>query len=45
MLSAANSLYKSRAVNNFDGTETENWGGFGPVGNTEKKIGQIMSNF
>ena len=28
---------------NFYGTEIEIWAGFGPVGNTEKKIGPIMS--
>ena len=26
-------------VSNFYGTEIEIWAGFGPVGNTEKKIG------
>jgi hypothetical protein len=39
------SLYISHAVINFYGTEIEIWAGFGPVGNTEKKIGPIMSNF
>ena len=34
----AKSLYISRAVSNFYGTEIEIWAGFGPVGNTEKKI-------
>ena len=33
----AKSLYISRAVSNFYGTEIEIWAGFGPVGNTEKK--------
>ena len=37
--------YISCAVNNFYGTEIEIWAGLGPVGNTEKKIGPIMSNF
>ena len=32
------SLYLSCAVSNFYGTEIEIWAGFGPVGNTEKKI-------
>ena len=35
------SLYISRAVSNFYGTEIEIWAGFGPVGSTEKKIGSI----
>ena len=38
------SLYISHAVSNFYGTENEIWAGFGPVGSTEKKIRQIMSN-
>ena len=29
----------------YYGKEIEIWAGFGPVGNTEKKFGQIMSNF
>ena len=41
----AKSLYISRAESNFHGTEIEIWAGFGPVGNTEKKIGPIVSNF
>ena len=32
-------------MSNFYGTEIEIWAGFGPVGNTEKKIGPIMSVF
>ena len=39
------SLYISLAVSNFYETEIEIWAGFGSVGNTEKKIGPIMSNF
>ena len=39
------SLYRSRAGRHFYGTENEIWAGFGPVGNTEKKNGQIMSYF
>ena len=39
------SLYISRAVSNFYGTEIKIWAGFGPVGNTEKNLGPIMSNF
>jgi hypothetical protein len=31
------SLYISRAVSNFYGTEIEIWAGFGPVGNNEKE--------
>jgi hypothetical protein len=31
-------LYRSRAGSNYHGTEIEIWAGFGPVGNTEKKI-------
>ena len=34
----ANSLYRSRAGSHFYGTEYQIWAGFGPVGNTEKKI-------
>ena len=34
----AKSLYISHAMSNFHGTEIEIWAGFGPVGNTEKKI-------
>ena len=33
------------AVSNFYGEDIEIWAGFGPVGNTEKEIGPIMSNF
>ena len=32
-------------MSNFYGTEIEIWFGFGPVGNTEKKFGLIVSNF
>ena len=39
------SLYISHPESNFDGTEIQIWAGFGPVGNTEKKIPLIMSNF
>ena len=40
------SLYRSRVVSNvLYGTEIEVWAGFGPVVNTEKKFGPIMSNF
>jgi hypothetical protein len=38
-------LYISCVVSNFYETEIEIWAGFGPVGNTEKKLGQIMTNF
>jgi hypothetical protein len=31
------SLYISRDVSNFYGTEIEIWAGFGPLDNTEKK--------
>ena len=41
----AKSLYRSRAGSPFYGTEYEILADFGPVGNTEKKIGLIMSNF
>ena len=34
----AKSLNISHAVSNFYGTEIQIWAGFGPVGNTEKKI-------
>ena len=39
------SLYRSRAGRHFYETEYEIWADFGPVGNTEKKTGPIMSNF
>ena len=39
------SLYRSCAGSHFYGTEHEIWADFRPVGNTEKKIGAIMSNF
>ena len=39
------SLYRSRAESHFYGTEYEIWADFGPVGNTEKQPGPIMSNF
>ena len=32
-------------MSNFYGTEIKIWAGFGPIGNTYKKIRQIMSNF
>ena len=35
------SLYVSRVVCNFYGTEIEILAGFGPVGNTEKKLGRL----
>ena len=41
----AKSLYINHMVSNFYGTGIEIRAGFGPVGNTEKKIGPIMSNF
>ena len=37
--SSAKSLYRSPTRRRFYGTENEIWAGFGPVGNTEKKIG------
>ena len=41
-LSETKSLYISREVSNFYGTEIEIWAGFGLVGNTEKKkLGRI----
>ena len=37
---APKSLYRSRTAGRyFYGTENEIWAGFGPVGNTEKKMG------
>ena len=33
------SLYISLVVSSFYGTEIEIWVGFGPVGNTEKRMG------
>ena len=38
------SLYISHAVSNCYGTEIEIWAGFRSIGNTEKKIGPILSN-
>ena len=35
----------SHAVNNFNGTEIEIWASLVPVGNTEKRVGPILSNF
>ena len=32
-------LHGSRAGRHFYGTENEIWASFGPVGNTEKKLG------
>ena len=32
-------------MSSFYGTAIEIWAGLGPVGSTEKKFGQIMSNF
>ena len=40
-LSQLRSLYLSRAVSNFYGTEIEIWAGFGPVGSTEKNLGRL----
>ena len=39
------SLYRSCERSHFHGTEYEIWANFGPVGNTEKKLGPIISNF
>ena len=33
------SLYRIRAGRQLYGTENDIWAGFGPVGNTEKKLG------
>ena len=41
----AKSLYRNCAGRHFYETENEIWAGFGPVGNTEKKLGPTMSNF
>ena len=39
-------LYRSCSERHFFGTENVIWADFGPVGNTEKKMGgPIMSNF
>ena len=38
-MSKTKSLYRSHAGRHFYGTENEIWAGFGPVGNTEKKLG------
>ena len=40
-----NSLYRSHAGTHFYGTEYEFWADFWLVGNNEKKIGPVMSNF
>ena len=39
------SSYRSCAGSHFYGIDNEIWADFGPVGNTEKKIRLIMSNF
>ena len=39
------SLYRSHKGSHFYGTEYETWADFGPVGNSEKQLGPIMSNF
>ena len=36
---SSKSLYISPEVSNFYGTGIKIWAGFGPVGNTEKKMG------
>ena len=41
----AKSLYKSCAGRHFYWTENEIWAGFGPVGNTGKKVGVNYDNF
>ena len=38
MVYQTKSLYRSRAGRHVYGTENEIWAGFGPVGNTEKKV-------
>ena len=49
ILTVPKSLYGSRAGRHFYGAENEISAGFGPVGNTEKKIGanyeQLISCF
>ena len=35
------SLYRSRTWRHFYGAGNEIWAGFGPIGNTEKKIGRF----
>ena len=45
MVFQSKSLYISHAASNFHRTEIEIQAGFGPVDNTEKKFGPIMSNF
>ena len=42
---SAKSLYRSHVGSHFYGKKCEIWADFGPVGNTENKIGPIMSNF
>ena len=39
------SLWISCVVSNFYGTEIEIWSGYGEVGNTEKKLGQLWATF
>ena len=39
------SLYISWVLSNFYGTEIKIWAGFGPIGNTEKNGGMIVSIF
>ena len=45
MSSQSHYICRSPTGRHFYGTENEIWAGFGPVGNTEKKWGPIMSNF
>ena len=40
-----NMYYLARAGSYFYGTEYDIWADFGPVGNTEKNWGPIMSSF
>ena len=44
--SSEKSLYRNPTGRRFYGTENEIWAGFGPVGNTEKKVlGQLRATF
>ena len=38
-------LYRSHAGSHLYGTEYEIWADFGPIGNSKKKWGPIMTNF
>ena len=44
-LTQSHNVYRSLTGSHFYVTENVNWAVFEPPGNTEKKVGPIMSNF